>query len=86
MEMHHPRHQPKRKTQIHWYLAVQIQIENLVQFEFVPGNLNFRLWQIGRWFIFSGNCHRAIMHVIQERGREREKAGGRTTNESGFYC
>jgi len=41
MKMHHPRHPLNQQTQIPSYLVVQIQIENLVLFEFVPKNLSF---------------------------------------------
>jgi len=34
-----------RKTQIHWYLAVQIQIEILIEFEFLRiSQYKFKLW------------------------------------------
>jgi len=35
-----PQNLPNLETQISWYLAVQIQIEILVEFEFVPRNLS----------------------------------------------
>jgi len=40
----HPRHPPNREIQISQYLAVKIQIENLVEFEFVPRTLSFWIW------------------------------------------
>ena len=44
----HLRNQPNRKTQIPQYLAVQIQIEMLVSFEFIPRNFSFSIWWISQ--------------------------------------
>ena len=46
MKMLQPRNPPNRATQIPRYLKVQIQIENLVEFEFVPRNLGIAIWWI----------------------------------------
>jgi len=44
LKMLPPRNPPHREFQIPWYLAVQIQIEILVSFEFVPRHLSFSIW------------------------------------------
>jgi len=44
----HLQNPPYPQTQISRYLAVQIQIQILVQFEFVPSNLSFRIWWVSQ--------------------------------------
>jgi len=55
---------PNRKTQILWYLAVQIQIEILVLFEFVLGNLSSWFDGLRGCSNFSGTCHIDLMTFI----------------------
>jgi len=43
----HPQNPPDRETQIRRYVAVQIQIEIMDWFEFVPRNLSFWIWATG---------------------------------------
>ena len=55
----HLRNPPTRETEmILWYLAVQIQIEILNSFEFLPSNLSFWMWWFRGCNIFSGTCHK----------------------------
>jgi len=50
--MQHTQNPTNRATQIPLYLAVQIQIEILVEFEFVPRNLGIpKFHQIAIWWI-----------------------------------
>jgi len=44
--MPHPRNPPNREIEIPQYLAVQIQMEILVEFEFVSKTLSFPNWWI----------------------------------------
>jgi len=46
LKMTHPRNSPNRQTQISRCLAVQIQIEILIEFEFVQKNLSFVIRRI----------------------------------------
>jgi len=46
LKMLQPRNPPNRATHIPRYLAIQIQIEISVEFEFVPRNLGIAIWWI----------------------------------------
>jgi len=47
-----PQNPPNRETQISWYLALQIQIEILFEFESVSRNLSFWIWWISGGYHF----------------------------------
>jgi len=58
--MLHPRNPPNPETQIPRNLVVQIQIEILVQFEFVLKNSSVWIGRMSGCIIFGWNCHSTL--------------------------
>jgi len=61
--MLHPRNSSKLEPQILRYLTVRIQLEILIEFEFVPRNVSFSILQIAGVYHCQWNLRYAMSEI-----------------------